>query len=122
MVLLTAEEPVAIVVAGGHQRVVDARRGVLLEEQDRPAAVRLEVMALARKDRADGGPHVLHGHELVQVLGAEGPGIHHLRAVRVDDLDRLTLGEARRAALARGHCHEIAFLGHRGTSSDVLRA
>src|SRR5262249_53137338 len=120
VVLLAAKQAVTIVVAGRHQRVVDAGRGVLLEMKDRPPAIGVEVMSLARKDCADGGPHVLHRHELAEVLRAEAPGVDHLGPMRVDDLDRLTLGEARGATFARRHRHEIAFLGHFTPSPEIV--
>src|SRR5437870_2470359 len=47
---------------------------------------------------------VFHRHELVQVLGIEGPGIHHLGAVGVDHLDPLALGDARSLAAASRNC------------------
>ena len=60
-----------------------------------------EVMTLGREDRADGRPHMLVRHEFVQVLGTERPSVDDLMAMRVDDLDRLALGEPAGAALAR---------------------
>jgi hypothetical protein len=39
------------------------------------------------------GARVLHGHELGQHAGGERPGVDDLRAVRVDDADRLAAPE-----------------------------
>ena len=47
-------------VAGGDHRVVDAGRGVLLEGQDRAAAVGDQGIARLGKDRAQERVHVLH--------------------------------------------------------------
>ena len=39
VIFRAAEQPVAIVIAGRHQRVVDAGRGIFLEDEDGPAPV-----------------------------------------------------------------------------------
>ena len=112
VVLGAAEQAVAVVVAGRHQGVVDAGRGVLGEMQNRPPPVADQIIAGVREDAREGRADMLHGHELARVLGAERPGVDHLGTMGVDDLDRLTLAQPRGAAARRRNCEEFALLGH----------
>ena len=59
---------------------------------------------------------MLHGHELGEHAGGERPGVHHLRAVRVDDADRLAALEVGGLAAAGGNGCSLA---SRGTRSCV---
>ena len=54
-------------------------------------------MILLLKER-----EVLHRHELAQVGAAEGPGVEHLAAVGVDDLQDLPFGKRDGRAVAGG--------------------
>jgi hypothetical protein len=54
---------------------------------------------------------MLHGHELGQHARRERPGVDDLRAVRVDDADRLAAPEVGGLATAGGYgLHCSAFL------------
>jgi hypothetical protein len=50
---------------------------------------------------------VLHRHEFGDVGGGEGPGIDDLAAMRVDDDDRLALGDPRGLAAARRNGDQV---------------
>jgi hypothetical protein len=80
---------VAEPVAGGDQSIVDAGRGILDQGQDRSPAVGDERVSRRGHEFHQGRPAVLHRHELAKVGGIEGPGVHHLRPVNVDDPDSL---------------------------------
>jgi glyoxylase-like metal-dependent hydrolase (beta-lactamase superfamily II) len=103
VVLLRAELLVPIDVAGRDQGVVDARRRVLDQRDDRAAPVRHHGVADDRRELVDGDAAVLHRHELLDVAGVERPVVDDLRAVRVDHLVALALADAQRQALARGN-------------------
>jgi hypothetical protein len=68
--------------------------------EDRPPLVRVHDVAGLRHDVPDVRPRMLHRHELMEVLGIEGPGIHDLRAVGVDHSDLLALPDMRSLAAA----------------------
>ena len=95
-----AELFVALLVAGGEQRVVDALGRILHQGQHGLAPGRVERIAGARDQLQENAAGVLHGHALGEVVRAEGPGVDHLFAMGVDDLNRLSLGQMRRLAAA----------------------
>ncbi len=80
-----AEAAVARRVAGGAEHVVDPRRRVLLEQEDRTPRVRHELLARARKQSPDVHARVLGGVKLARIVGDEGPRVRDLAALEVDD-------------------------------------
>src|SRR5262245_47442674 len=109
-----AEKPVALIVARRHHRVMAARRGVALEHQERPAMVRIHLVAYDREQPRPGGAAMLHGEVLVHLPCNKGPEIDDLVAMGVGDLDGLAFGKTGRLAAAGGDhlqlCHVFAVL------------
>jgi hypothetical protein len=108
VVLGTAEQAVALLVAGRQQGVVHAVGRVLGQGQDRPAPVGDQAVPDLGSELKDGRPGVLHGHELAELGGVERPSVDDLLAVGVDHLDRLALGDPRGLAGARRDGDDVA--------------
>ena len=100
MPALDPEAGVALGVAGGAQHVVDARRVVLLQQQDRPPVVGDEVLARPREQPVDVHAGVLGRVVLGDVVGPEGERVGDLAALHVDHAHALAGGHAHPAALA----------------------
>ena len=101
MMLPAAELLVAPAVAGGEEGIVNAAGRVLDQGQDRPPPVGDERVADPRDDMADRDAAVLHRHELVQIVGIEGPGVDDLLTLGVDHFDPLAFANADSFASAR---------------------
>jgi hypothetical protein len=104
-----AEPAVASLVAGGEEHVVEARRRVRLERQQRAAPAAPERLAHAREEPEELGAGVLGAQALGEVGGAEREEVADLPAREVDDADAAPRRDAHRATLARGNldpgCH-----------------
>ena len=96
VVALDPQKAVAPPVAGRHERVVRASRGVLDQGHDRAPLIRDERVADGGRELHERGAARLHRHPLRQVERVEGPGVDHLGAGAVDDLDPLARAHARR--------------------------
>ena len=113
MVGRAAEQPVALGVARGDERVVDARTGVLHQGDQRPAAGAVDGVTDAGHEAAQRGAGVLHRRVLVVAVAwvGERPPVHHLAAVAVDDLEPFAGRQRDGGAVAGGQNRR---LGHRG--------
>src|SRR5262245_13478703 len=114
VIVVAAKEPVALIVAGRHHRIVAPWRGVVLEGEDGPAMVGVHLVADSRIKPGPGGAAMLHAEIFVQLTGDEGPEVDHLSAMGIDDLDGLTLGKPGCLATPGGYhlqlCHGLAVL------------
>ena len=105
-----AEPLVARRVARGDQHVVDAGRVVGLEGEDRPPAVRHEVLAGPREQAVDVDARVLRAGVLADVGRDEGEQVAALVALEVDDAEPPPAQQAHRAALpGRDHHPPLDF-------------
>ncbi len=84
LVARDAEEVVAFPVAGGHQRVVNARCGVLCHFENRQARVGHKCVARQRGETGDCGTGVRHACPCWQ--GGAGAGGWQRKGPEVDDL------------------------------------
>ena len=98
---LDAETLVTRGVAGGDQHVVDSRRVVLLEREDRAPPVRDELLAGPREQPVDDRARVLRAVVLAGVLGDERPGVRDLPAIDVDHAKATTRINPHGTPLAR---------------------
>jgi hypothetical protein len=106
---LDAEELVAMAVAGSHQSVVHPARRVLDEGEDRATPVGAHHVSNQRADPEHMRPAMLHRHELVQIFLVERPGVDDLVAMRVDDLDNLSLAYLGGLPAARRNLDRFCF-------------
>ena len=110
MVPRDAEPLVARRVARGDQHVVDAGRVVGLEGEDRPPAVRDEVLAGPREQAVDVDARVLRAGVLADVGRNEREQVAALVALEVDDAEPPPAQQAHRAALpGRDHHPPLDF-------------
>jgi hypothetical protein len=107
VIALDAQEFVAVAVAGGDDGIVDARRSVLEDGQDRPALVGEHHVAHLRDDMADMGPRMLQRHELMEIGGVEGPGVDDLGTMGIDQLQHMTLRHMHGLAAPRRNFREL---------------
>src|SRR5204862_6202609 len=87
-------------IAGRDEHVVDSRRVVLLQREDRPPPVRDELLARPRKQPVGDSTRVLGAVVLAGVVRDESPRVGHLPALHVDDAKPLTGADPHGAALA----------------------
>ncbi len=76
-------------VTGRHERIVNARRRVAQNGEDRPAVVAEQAVAGLRDEPGEPDPRMLHRHEFAQILGIERPGVDDLMPVGIDHRDVL---------------------------------
>ena len=117
VVTFDTEERVAIAVAGGDQRVVDAARGVFDQGQDRPPLVGPQHVAGLRNQMQAVGAGMLVRHELAQVDPVEGPGIDDLFAMGIDDGDDLTRCDEGGLAAPRGNFNQVVHRSPHGLNA-----
>jgi hypothetical protein len=94
----TAQELVAVTIAGGDQRIMNAWGRILYEGQDRASTVGHHGLTDLRHNATQCGPRMLHRQAFRKVLAIEGPGIDDLLAMGVDDFHALAFGEDGRLA------------------------
>lgn len=100
-VTFVAELLVAGSVAARNQRIVHARRSILDQRKNRPPERGDKAFSDRRREPAAGIAGMRHRHPLGEVASVERPAIYYLGAVRVDDLERLVLGQTHGRAHAR---------------------
>src|SRR6266851_3738455 len=88
MIALDAIEPVAVLVAGSGQQVVDAT-GIGDELQDRATMIGVEGFSGSGAEFVDPNAGVHRREMLVEIGGVEGPEIRRLLAGRVGDPEKL---------------------------------
>ena len=98
---LDAETLVTCRITGRDQHVVDSRRVVLFEREDRAPPVRDELLAETRKQPVDVGACVLRAVVLTTIVGDECPSVRNLSALNVDDAKTATLLDPHCAPLPR---------------------
>ena len=94
-----------------HEHVVDAWRIVRLQCQDRPAAIRHELLPDARKQPADVDPCVLGAVVLGRIIDTEREQVGDLAALGIDHADTVAGADADAASLAGGDVDGLGGIG-----------
>ena len=106
----SAEARVARGIAGREEHVVEARRGIRLEEQDRLPAIAHERFADAREEPEVLGARVLGTQVLPEVVETEREQIAHLPAVQIHHSEAAPRLDPHGPPLARGNVDAV--FGH----------
>ena len=89
MIFGAAQKSVSGIVARRHQRIMYSPRGIFLNSQDRPSLIAEKRLSYPGADTHKIRATVFHGHEFLQVVPAECPGIHDLLPMGIDDFNSL---------------------------------
>src|SRR6202165_969717 len=98
---------VAVHVASRHKHIVLTGRPVFDKGKHGPAVVRHKRIAHDRHKLTERYPAVFHRQPLIEVVDVESPGIDHLFAAGVDDLDDLSAFDFCGDTLPRRHTQPI---------------
>src|SRR5258708_4458896 len=91
MISLHPQSGIAIDITGSDGGIVDTRRGVLQQRQNRPSVVSDQLIADPGRQSIEPWPYMLHRQKLSGRVGIKRPHVTHLRPILFYDREMLPL-------------------------------